>query len=870
MQQLTNTQLTPAMASDKEKQELKTLNQSLYFAQGFAEVLPDSIFCGFMVKQDRDKVTKELKFNKDGTPRLLKLPISITSKVGIKISQENASEHLGAVDKLGLLHDIEYIGLPFYAGMSQTANGYHLICLDVDLKRATEPSKQAQAIEAWAKANGHYFERSHSGKGFHIFVAVQDTSQLPEKFALDVAGAEVEIFSREAIKCVMLTGEEVRPNAYFEDVAIDLMQEIALLGIDIKPKTAKPKILQVVAPVANPKIDANAYGFKVWVQNTLVDLESALAFIAPDDYETWIAGGMALKTLPNDQGREVFHQWSARFSDYDYEQAQAKWESFDPTKTSSETILKRARDAGWVNARDGKDYFETTPEEFEIERRKRQREENELIGQGINARPPKASILAIEEMLARFVWLSDGSRVADIFDPRFPLTFHDWQGTYSASKLIVPTNIVGKNRAVQISTLWRDHAHRMTATSITFKAGAGLLVNNPDGVPCVNTWIPYDRSLTVDDIYDHSIELFKDHINMLFGEDAPRFLAWFAHIEQKPHELPHTSWLHISIRQGMGRNWVAGVAARLWAGKVAVNLNTSIIEGNFNGRLAGKVLAIVDEAHEGTATNKYQLYEKLKNRITAEFVEINPKYGRSYTEFNACRWLFFSNNLAALPLNDEDRRMEVSLLDTEVRDADYYSVLYGTINDPLFIAAVAKYLATYDISDFNAGSHAKTNHAKVAVQEANKSALDINLSMLKNHWPCDLIAGNDLISAITETDTGHFESLNSARVKRALESIGISALKTARFPCLQKPRNTYSPFYIPQKSSFSEGNKGFKSIRIYALKERDKYITRDGSLIHNAIKPEAEKLVEAFENIEIGSESNWLYQWVLDSDAGEE
>ena len=336
-----NTQLAPTIVGDKDKQEIKALNQSLYFAQGFAGVLPDDIFCGFMVKQDRDKLTKELKFNKDGTPRLRKLPISITSKVGIQISQENASEHLGTIDKLGLLHEVEYIGLPFYAGMSQTANGYHLLCLDVDLKRATEPSKQAQALEVWAKASGHYFERSHSRKGFHIFIAVKDTSNIPAKIPLDVAGAEIEVFSHDAIKCMMLTGLEVADDAVFNDVAIDLISEMASLGIDIKPAKHTAKSTQP---------SDNSYGLEVYLQTTKANLKDALAFLSPDDYSEWIANGMALKTLPNGEGRDIWDKWSARSSKYDFNEAQAKWDSFEPTSTGCEAIFAKARSAGYANS----------------------------------------------------------------------------------------------------------------------------------------------------------------------------------------------------------------------------------------------------------------------------------------------------------------------------------------------------------------------------------------------------------------------------------------------------------------------------------------------------------------------------------------
>lgn len=319
----------------------ETFEQSKYFAQGFDEVIPERSFCGFKVSQARDKKTGELKFNLDGSPKINKLPISISGKAGIKISQANAAEHLGAIDDIARLAGIQYIGLQFYQNMPLTANGNHLICLDVDLKRATKPSTQAQALEAWAKANGHYFERSHSGKGCHIFVAVKDTRKLPTKYALDVTGAEVEVFSHAAIKCVMLTGLEVENDAVFNDAPIDLMAELAGLGIGVtetKQQTAKSSVV------------SDTFGIGAYLKTTKANLANALAFIDPTDYERWIATGIALSTLPNDEGLDLWHQWSARSANYDFDEAEAKWKSFEPTSTGCEAIFAKAKAAGYTNS----------------------------------------------------------------------------------------------------------------------------------------------------------------------------------------------------------------------------------------------------------------------------------------------------------------------------------------------------------------------------------------------------------------------------------------------------------------------------------------------------------------------------------------
>ena len=51
----------------------------------------------------------------------------------------------------------------------------------------------------------------------------------------------------------------------------------------------------------------------------------------PDDYHLWIKGGFVLKsTLPDEDGRQLWHRFSARSTKYNYAEAEKKWNSFRP------------------------------------------------------------------------------------------------------------------------------------------------------------------------------------------------------------------------------------------------------------------------------------------------------------------------------------------------------------------------------------------------------------------------------------------------------------------------------------------------------------------------------------------------------------
>ena len=74
----------------------------------------------------------------------------------------------------------------------------------------------------------------------------------------------------------------------------------------------------------------------------------------PDDdgRDWWLHIGMALhhETDDEEEGREAFHDWSARHPSYDGGKTDAAWDSFGGEGRTAATILREARKHGWHNA----------------------------------------------------------------------------------------------------------------------------------------------------------------------------------------------------------------------------------------------------------------------------------------------------------------------------------------------------------------------------------------------------------------------------------------------------------------------------------------------------------------------------------------
>jgi hypothetical protein len=406
-----------------------------------------------------------------------------------------------------------------------------------------------------------------------------------------------------------------------------------------------------------------------------------------------------------------------------------------------------------------------------LKRRSEQILENIRIGEGSDEHMP-SEVLTLEEMYERFVYLTEIESVQDLQHPRNIVSLSAFMKDHCGSKterLVEGEWGPGgkpKRKVYPTAALWMDGGpRRKKALTVTFRPGAPIVTVDPDSKPSANTWRPTEREASAS-----SIDVFLNHVDYLFGADAPRFLDWLAHIEQEPGVLPHTGWVHISPKQGTGRNWMSSVLCRLWRGYVSPNFDLAgTLASGFNGRLSHRLLAVVDEIDEGGGDAKWGNAQALKSLVTAESRPLNPKYGKQTLEWNACRWLIFSNHTSALPINESDRRFNVVRNDNPPMPGSYYKQLYAALKDRQFIDAVAWMLKTRDISEFNPGAHAAMTSAKREMISASKTEADDVIDDLLATYTQDVITSGALSVLLNNGQA------LKAHHKHALERAGVRA-----------------------------------------------------------------------------------------------
>ena len=407
-----------------------------------------------------------------------------------------------------------------------------------------------------------------------------------------------------------------------------------------------------------------------------------------------------------------------------------------------------------------------------LERRAAQRALDRQIGAGTGA-VPTTTTYTLEDMLDRHVFVKDGSQVADLCAPQLVQSLADFRNTTAASKHRVRWPD-GREKLVPCSKAWLEHPERKEVDTVTFHAGAPAITTAPQGdLSALNTWRPRERGEAPVD-WEERATVFVEHVEWLWGESAGEFLDFLAHAEQKPGVLPHYGWIHVSRVHGKGRNWISGLLARLWPGNVATSLDLmAVLEDGFNARLSRCLLAVVDEINEG-GSQSYRHAQALRQLVTAEVREINPKYGRRHIEYNSARWLFFSNHTGVIPLGEEDRRFYVVEHEGPVREPQYYERLYCSLADPLFVRSVAEILQRRDISGFKPGKHPPMTAAKDALIAFSRTDEDEMFRDLAARWPTEVISGRE-IRELFEDDV-----LRRPSSKHAMDRAGIRKLKKTR------------------------------------------------------------------------------------------
>ena len=198
-------------------------------------------------------------------------------------------------------------------------------------------------------------------------------------------------------------------------------------------------------------------------------------------------------------------------------------------------------------------------------------------------------------------------------------------------------------------------------------------------------------------------------------------LCWVAYPLQKPGAKLRTAVI-MHGDEGAGKNMFFDMVASIY-GKYGALVGQDELEDKFNDWRSCKLLVIGDEvsSRQELVHNK----NRLKGLITSETVQINPKNLPRREEANHMNVVFLSNEITPLALDNSDRRYLV-VYTPKAKPFEYYKAI-GKWRDSGGTEAFYAYLLAYPLGGFDP-------YAPAPATVAKRDLIDINRKTPERFW----------------------------------------------------------------------------------------------------------------------------------------
>jgi hypothetical protein len=325
------------------------------------------------------------------------------------------------------------------------------------------------------------------------------------------------------------------------------------------------------------------------------------------------------------------------------------------------------------------------------------------------------------EWWGRFAYIQTDDAYFDLQDKR-ELT----RGTFNALFRHISCKSIHNGRKVEASYSFDEHRQAKGAKSlvgVTYAAGADVLVAR-DGLPYGNRWRDARPTPVAGDVSP-----WLAHVERMVPEEFERehLLNALAHKVQFPaHKINHA--ILMGGNHGSGKDTL--FAPFFWAIGGDAKANCSLVKNEDLNSQWGYALECevmeIAELRQAEAKDRRALENTLKPIIAAppELLMVNRKGMHPYMALNRVFVIAFSNERVAISLPSEDRRWFVLwCAAAKLPEAQAVS-LWNWYQRRGGFEAVAHYLHTRDVSDWNPSAPPPMTEAKLIMVEHGMSTAE--------------------------------------------------------------------------------------------------------------------------------------------------
>lgn len=318
-------------------------------------------------------------------------------------------------------------------------------------------------------------------------------------------------------------------------------------------------------------------------------------------------------------------------------------------------------------------------------------------------RPNACSYMPIDELVARFVPIDDGTGKC---------VWDTWTRKIAKKDQMYELLPAGLQRDdIKRHPIWQRRGGY-------YLDEIGFDPTEKDPQVKLNTWSGWPREPV-----EGSCEKIKDMVFYLCGDEENKgevckwLECWAAYPLQNPG-AKLSSAVIIHGPQGTGKTTYARLLAWIY-GKYAVILNQRGIEDKFNSDWADSKLFILAEEIV-TRQDMWHIKNELKDLVTGTTLRVNPKNIAAYTQKNQLQIMYLSNENQPLPIDNDDRRHLV-IYNPPPEPPEFYKELHEEIANG-GAAAYYHYLMNLDLGDFHPNSKPPMTKAKKTLIDLSKGS----------------------------------------------------------------------------------------------------------------------------------------------------
>lgn len=260
---------------------------------------------------------------------------------------------------------------------------------------------------------------------------------------------------------------------------------------------------------------------------------------------------------------------------------------------------------------------------------------------------------------------------------------------------------------------------------------------------CYNTWQGWGCVPEKGDV-----SLWNWLLKQVFKNAEPEHLKWFeqwcAYPLQNPGVKMYTSPILFGQMKGTGKS-LLGLTLRWIYGVNGAEITDEELEDGRNVFAAEKQFVL---ANEVTGSDKRKMVGRLRNLITQHEIIVNKKYAPDYTIRDTINYLFTSNHIDAVYMEDDERRFFVhevlgpKLVDVDRRKVQEYD---RWLKSGEAAKAVFYHLLQTDLTGFDPTAPAPNTSSKLLMVAAGRTELETWCFKLREDPDTCLRSGDTII-----------------------------------------------------------------------------------------------------------------------------